>query len=227
MRGYVVVAKTELYGRRKKFWRKFWLAVALIIVFAVLLAARLYWNSMTPTILELAKVHVQSQSAQAINEAVLELFSNGVSYVNFVMVEKNENNDVVLLVTDSVQINKLAREAAVLIQNCLNSQFGDELQIPLGTISGVPLLSGKGPCVGINVSPQNSVSCSFVSDFTSAGINQTLHRVYLNVDSRVDLIVPTMHHTVEMSMPILVCETILVGTVPETYLQCGMLLGAS
>lgn len=227
MRGYVVVAKTELYSKRKKFWHRFWLVVAMIIICTIVLVLWLYWKSMTPTILELAKVYVQSQSTQAINNAVLELFSDGVNYSSFVTIEKDENNGVVLLATDSMQTNKLARDAAVLVQNCLNTQFVDELQMSLGTLSGVPLLNGKGPCVSIIISPQNSVGCTFVSDFTSAGINQTLHRIYLNVNSRVDLIVPTMHHTVELSMPILICETVLVGSVPETYLQCGLQLGSS
>lgn len=227
MNGYVVMNKNELKRRHKRRFRMLVVVLAAVIVAIISLAAWLYWRSMTPTILEIAKVQVLSQSTQAINEAVLSLFSDGVCYGDLVTVEKNAQDDVVLLAANSVKTNKLARDAAVLVQVKLNSQFNDTLKIPLGTLSGVPLLSGKGPCVEIIISPQSSVTCSFVSDFISAGINQTLHRIYLNVDGTVDLIVPTLHHTVQILTPILVCETVIVGAVPETYLQGGFMVGAS
>lgn len=227
MSGHTVVSKTELQRRRKKRLHKFLCFVTIVAVVVISLAAWLYWRSMTPTILEIAKVQVRSQSTQAINEAVLALFSDGVGYDDFITIEKNQQNEVVLLVANSVQSNKLARDVALMVQAKIERQFCEELQIPIGTLSGVPLLNGKGPNVGVKISPLGSVTCSFVSDFTTAGINQTLHRIYLNVESRVDLIVPTLRHTVEIFTPILICETVIVGDVPDTFLQGGLLLGSS
>lgn len=227
MSAYVVVNRAERQKKRKKAIKKLLIALVFFVVLAVAFAFWMYWRSMTPTILDIAAVQVQSESTRAINEAVLSVFESGVSYSDLVTIEKNTDNEVVLLTANSVLTNSLARNTSLLVQAKINKLFENSIEIPIGTLSGVPLLNEMGPNVCIAVSPVGSVSCSFVSEFASAGINQTLHRIYLNVNSRVDLIVPTLHHTVEICTPILICETVIVGKVPQTFLQGGFVLGTS
>ncbi len=75
------------------------------------------------------------------------------------------------------------------------------------------------------MTPVGTVNCSFVSTFEAAGINQTLHRVYINVESVVDLIIPTAHTQVVTTTPVLLCESIIIGKVQQTYLQGGLVVG--
>ena len=227
MSAYVVVNRAERQKKRKKAIKKLLISLVFFVVLAIAFAFWMYWRSMTPTILDIAVVRVQSESTRAINEAVLSVFESGVSYSDLVTIEKNTDNEVVLLTANSVLSNSLARNTSLLVQAKINKLFENSIEIPIGTLSGVPLLNEMGPTVCIAVSPVGSVSCSFVSEFASAGINQTLHRIYLNVNSRVDLIVPTLHHTVDICTPILICETVIVGKVPQTFLQGGFVLGTS
>lgn len=227
MSAYVVVNRAERQKKRKKAIKKLLISLVFFVVLAIAFAFWMYWRSMTPTILDIAAVRVQSESTRAINEAVLSVFESGVSYSDLVTIEKNTDNEVVLLTANSVLSNSLARNTSLLVQAKINKLFENSIEIPIGTLSGVPLLNEMGPTVCIAVSPVGSVSCSFVSEFASAGINQTLHRIYLNVNSRVDLIVPTLHHTVDICTPILICETVIVGKVPQTFLQGGFVLGTS
>ncbi len=223
---YIVVDKAAKLKRRRKIVQKIVAIFTAMVIVALAIALWVYWKSMTPTILDIAQVQVKAQTTQAVNEAVLSVLQ-GVDYADFVTVEKNSQNEVVLITANSNSVNQLARTASIVTQGKINTLFQQAISIPLGTLSGIPLLSQLGPDVNIVIDPVGTVQCSFVSHFETAGINQTLHRIYLNVSSTVDVIIPSSHQVVQIDTPILVCETVIVGKVPDTFLQGGLLLGQS
>ena len=223
---YIVVDKAAKLKRRRKIVQKIVAIFTAMVIVALAIALWVYWKSMTPTILDIAQVQVKAQTTQAVNEAVLSVLK-GVDYADFVTVEKNSQNEVVLITANSNSVNQLARNASIVTQGKINTLFQQAISIPLGTLSGIPLLSQLGPDVNIVIDPVGTVQCSFVSHFETAGINQTLHRIYLNVSSTVDVIIPSSHQVVQIETPILVCETVIVGKVPDTFLQGGLLLGQS
>ncbi len=223
---YIVVDKAAKLKRRRKIVQKIVAIFTAMVIVALAIALWVYWKSMTPTILDIAQVQVKAQTTQAVNEAVLSVLQ-GVDYTDFVTVEKNSQNEVVLITANSNSVNQLARNASIVTQGKINTLFQQAISIPLGTLSGIPLLSQLGPDVNIVIDPVGTVQCSFVSHFETAGINQTLHRIYLNVSSTVDVIIPSSHQVVQIETPILVCETVIVGKVPDTFLQGGLLLGQS
>ena len=223
---YIVVDKAAKLKRRRKIVQKIIAIFTAMVIVALAIALWVYWKSMTPTILDIAQVQVKAQTTQAVNEAVLSVLQ-GVDYADFVTVEKNSQNEVVLITANSNSVNQLARNASIVTQGKINTLFQQAISIPLGTLSGIPLLSQQGPDVNIVIDPVGTVQCSFVSHFEAAGINQTLHRIYLNVSSTVDVIIPSSHQVVQIETPILVCETVIVGKVPDTFLQGGLLLGQS
>lgn len=223
---YIVVDKAAKLKRRRKIVQKIIAFFTAMVIVALAIALWVYWKSMTPTILDIAQVQVKAQTTQAVNEAVLSVLQ-GVDYADFVTVEKNSQNEVVLITANSNSVNQLARNASIATQGKINTLFQQAISIPLGTLSGIPLLSQLGPDVNIVIDPVGTVQCSFVSHFETAGINQTLHRIYLNVSSTMDVIIPSSHQVVQIETPILVCETVIVGKVPDTFLQGGLLLGQS
>lgn len=227
MSHYIVVNRAEKQKKRKRFFRKLLCGIIVLVIVVIAIALWVYWKSMTPTILDIAQVRVHSEATRAINEAVLAVFEREINYSDLVVVEKNKDNEVVLLTANSALVNSLARNTSLLTQTKISKLFESPINIPLGTLSGIPLFNELGPNVSIEVTPVGTVTCSMVSKFETAGINQTLHRIYLNVDGKVDLIVPTMHQVLEISTPILICETVIVGQVPQTFLQGGFVLGSS
>lgn len=222
---YAVVNRAEKYKIHRKRKRRIFLASILIIAFVAVIAVSVYRRSMTPTVLKIAQVQVQSQSMRAINEAIASVFDD-VDYKTLVTIEKNSDNEITMLSANSAAANSLARNMALLTQSKINVLFQDDIEIPIGTISGIPFFNERGPIVTIDVSPVGTVNCEFSSTFETAGINQTLHRIYLNVNSSVDIIISTDHQTLEISAPILICETVIVGKVPNTFLQ-GSFFGSS
>ena len=227
MSRYAVVNRCAKQQKRRKWTRRIVAILLLIILLSILLALWIYWRAMRPTVLDIAQTRLKAEATLAINEAVRIALADYTNYSDFISVEKNSQNEIVMISANSVLVNALARNTAILSQNRISQLKGFDVSIPLGSLSGVPLLSEKGPTVEVIVSPIGTVRCSFTSTFTSAGINQTLYRIYINVESTVDIIIPTSHLEVEMSTPILICENLIVGEVPDTFLQGSLLLGAS
>ena len=227
MARYSVVSTSVKKQKRRKRTRKLAIGLIFTFVLSVLLALFFYRRSMNPIILDIAQTKLKSETMLAINEAVSVALADDVDYSQFVVVEKNEQNDIVLLSANSVLVNRLARDTAIITQKKIAELKSFEVDIPIGTLSGIPLLSELGSTVSVTVSPIGNVSCSFQSTFESAGINQTLHRIYINVLTKTDLILPTMHAEVENNTPILLCESVIIGNVPDTFLQGGLLLGVS
>jgi sporulation protein YunB len=92
------------------------------------------------------------------------------------------------------------------------------VNIPLGTFTGLPILVGLGPPINIKLIPIGAINCNFTSQFVSAGINQTNHRIYLQVSSKINVILPTETRTLSNTTQMLISENIIIGKVPETYL---------
>lgn len=227
MSKYAVINKNAQKVKRHKVIRRIVSFFVALVVLAVIVAGWIYWKSMTPTILDVAETKLKSETTRAINEALNIAITDNCNYSDLVTIEKNADNEISMIYADSSKVNLIARQMAIASQSKVNALSSFDIYIPLGTLSGVPLLSEKGPKINIVVSPVGTVNCTFTSTFESAGINQTLHRIYLNVESVVDLIIPTAHTQVSTTTPILLCESIIIGKVPQTYLQGGLILGQS
>jgi len=138
---------------------------------------------------------------------------------------KNDAGDITLIEANSIVINKLARDMAQSTETYIEKMGEQDVEIPIGTLSGSPLLAGKGFNITIKILPLGSVKCQFISEFESAGINQTRHKIYLDVIASISIVLPTSESTVKINTPVLVSESILIGKVPDTYLTAGSIWG--
>ena len=227
MSRYSVVNRSAKQKKRHKLLRRLVSFLVVAIVLSIVLALWIYWRSMSPTILDIAQTRLKAETTLAVNDAVCVILSDVDSYSDFFTVEKNDQNDIVMISANSALVNTFARNTALLSQKKITELKSFSIDIPLGTLSGIPLFSEKGPAVEVVVSPIGNVSCTFKSVFESAGINQTLHRIYVDVCSKVDLIMPTLHVEVQTNTPILLCESLIIGKVPDVYLEGGLVLGAA
>lgn len=227
MSRYTVVNKGAKKQKRRKLLRRLVSFLVVAIMLSIVLALWIYWRSMTPTILDIAETRLRAETTLAVNEAVCVILADVDSYSDFFTIEKNSQNEIVMISANSAIVNTFARNTAILSQQKIHALKSFKIDIPIGTLSGVPLLAEKGPTVDVIVSPIGNVSCTFKSVFETAGINQTLHRIYVDVCSNVDLIMPTSHMEVQTITPILISESLIVGKVPDTFLQGGLVLGSA
>ena len=97
------------------------------------------------------------------------------------------------------------------------------VSIPLGSFTGIPLFVGRGPKIKLKVNPIGAVNCSFLSQFETAGINQTNHKIYLKISADVGVVLPLLSTKYNTTRQVLISESIIVGEVQEVYLYSDTL----
>lgn len=179
----------------------------------------LVYSSVTSVMLAVTEETMRARTATAVNEAVSETLSGDVRYDELITVERNGEGDIRAISANSYEINRIARDTAYLSQKKLQAMAEDGIEIPLGAFTGIEAVAGFGPAVRIQLIPVAVVTCHFTSDFTSAGINQTRHAVYLEVTAEISVVLPGRKTNFSTSSEVLIAESILVGDVPQIYLQ--------
>ncbi len=191
--------------------------IIIAAIAAALFGGFIFINANLRPVLEgLSGARVQSVAAKAMNNAILDVIAEGYTYDSLIHIRATESK-VYLLQADSARLNMLAADCANAAQERIVQMGEQGVSIPLGTISGIPLFAGKGPRVTMKFTPAGAVTSTFDSEFRSAGINQTLHRINIKLTSTVRVILPGQAHTLLVSAEAPVAESIIVGEVPGAY----------
>ena len=130
---------------------------------------------------------------------------------------RDEQENIKMIQMNIITVNAITSEVALKIQKELDNYQRGEFHIKLGTFTGSKLLSGRGPDIPIKMSTVGNVETNLVSRFSQSGINQTLHRIYLNVSCNVTILTP--YDTIEENITnqVLLAEAVIIGNVPNTY----------
>lgn len=201
---------------KNKFFAFFLLFLLLIFLYVRYVA--------TPLIIANTETQIGNFATRSINYAIADTMNQNVSYGDLVSVIKDENGNVGYIEANSVRINLLSKTMSkVVMSNFLEFAKGP-IKIPLGSFTGISILAGVGPKVAFNVNPFGEVYCYFTSNFESAGINQTYHKIYLVISIKVNVVFPLKKVVVNSASEVLLCETLIVGKIPEVYLNSNMLM---
>lgn len=206
------------YRSRKSKIRRRVILIAVAVLLIVLLVC-MHLN-VTRVLTSAAEARLRARAATAVNEAVfMTLSDGGVRYSDLVHVERGADGDIQALTCDAVEINRIARETAYQAQALLQEMCDEGIAVPLGAFTGIEAWAGFGPEIHMEIIPVAEVACRFVSGFESAGINQTKHSVYLEVVCEMSVVMPAKTHRFSAISQVLISESILVGEVPNVYLQ--------
>ena len=203
------------------YFRRFFRRI--LIFFCLLLVAFLLFRShYNAVIRELAQTQVTNATSDLINDAVAKQIALGdIAYDRIVYFEKDISGKITALKTNIGEVNKLKTDTLNVINDEILAMDASHIGIPLGSLILPEFLSGRGPQIPVEVLTIRNSDADFKSDFTHAGINQTLHQLHMTV--WVDVAVLVLGSTVSFSVEadVVVAETIIVGDVPDTYLQTG------
>ncbi len=206
--------------RKKKPFKRFF---SLFIIFSIIIGVILYYNLVVlKQIFGICADYSYAYSTESVNSAVLISLESDIKYSDLIIVEKNSSGDIVLMSTNSLKVNAINREVASATSSLLKHKLSKGIPVPLLAFTGISFLSGYGNNVNLKTTNNVSVLCSFSSKFTAVGINQTLHSIYLNVESTVNIKVPFNNHQEKCVSQILISETVLVGKVSDIYLKEGV-----
>ena len=191
--------------------------------FAILLALLallfyLFFARLQPLMGELAVSRVSNCATKLVTAAVSDTVQSGaVDYDRLVTLEKDDSGKVTALKSNMAEFNRLQTIIDGEILDRLSEVPLSTLSVPLGTLTGITLLSGRGPSVSVQMQSVGSSTSKFENEFSSAGINQTKHRIVLNVDVRVSVLLPGIKTSTTVSNSYVIAETVIVGSVPDTY----------
>lgn len=197
---------------------KLLLSVVIVIVLGILAFILVDWG-IKPSIIAMSEAKVEYIAVLAMNNAVSKILGTNIKYTDLTDILTDKDGRIAMVQYNTILINTLARETSTLAQNEIQSLGEEGISIPLGSVTKSKLLAGKGPDIKVRIIPVGSVSTNFSDEFEQAGINQTRHKIYLTLKTRVRVVIPLGSDVIDVSTKVPITETIIVGDVPQTYVN--------
>lgn len=204
-----------MFGRKRRiFWA--W-PILLLMVFLLLILVGLD-RGLRSTITAFAEAQAYWTATEAIHGAVLEKIAADAKYSDLIRIDKDNQGKVTLMRANLQQVNRLASEATLIVQETLKNLQKQEIRFPIAQVLGIRLIAAYGPTIRLRLIPVGTVQVKPLESFEGAGINQTRHRIFLNVVSSVSVIVPFIKANVKVETRVPIADTIIVGEVPHFML---------
>ena len=191
----------------------------MILVIALLVAFRIRYND---TIRSLSQTQVINSTSDLINDAIDSQIETGnIQYDRIVYFEKDLNGRITALKTNMSEVNRLKTDILNIINDEILALDHSDIGIPLGSLFLPEFLSGRGPSIPVHILSIRNSDAVFLSDLTQAGINQTLHKLIMEVSVDVSVLILGQTSNFTLTSEVVVAETVIVGQVPDTFLQTG------
>lgn len=184
----------------------------------VITVVSIYFSS-DRIVVSLAEKTFDSIISSASYHAVDIIVEEKYRYSDLVDIKTDSSGNVGMIITDSYAVNKLAATAATKAYDYLSEKIEKGVEVPLGAFTGIRLISGFGAKVRMKVISVASVKCDFVSEFAQAGINQTRHSLYLNINCVVNVVTKTKTKKINDKITVLVFDNLIVGKVPNVVVR--------
>lgn len=189
--------------------------LAMLLTVGLTMAIRL---RIAPVAEELVQIQVDNQASDAINAAIAEQITDGAfDYDRMVTVEKDATGRVTAVRTNVGEVNRLKTDVLQRLDTRLESLSMEHMGIPFGSILFPELFSGWGPEYPVQVLAVRTTDASFRNAFYAAGINQTLHSIYIDIHVTVTIMTWSGTSEIAVDSSVVAAETVIVGTVPNTY----------
>ena len=195
----------------------------LLCLFVALVAAFLMFRNYYRTVIrKLAQSQVKTTTSDMINDAIAKQVAQGsIQYDRLVYFEKDLDGRITALKTNMSEINRLKTDILNIINDEILSLNASDIGVPLGSLILPEFLSGRGPAIPVHILSIRNSDAQFQSDFSQAGINQTLHKLNMEVSVEVSVLVLGETDAFNVQSQVVVAETVIVGQVPSTFLQTG------
>ncbi len=207
------------YKPKKKKKRKRFTVFLCTLLFMIIVLFFYFQRNVTRVLFSISEATMRASTTIAVNDAVYYTLADAMRYEDLVQITYDNAGDITSLSTNPLKINKIARDTASISQSNLKNLSLNGIPIPIGALTGIEAFAGLGPSIHFRIIPVSSVSCDFSSNFESVGINQTKHSIYLNVVADISIVMPSKTQNFAVLTEILVGESVIVGAIPDTYLQ--------
>ena len=176
----------------------------------------------TPTVIAVADAEMRTKAMEIVNKSILTEYSKSFKYDEIIHIEKDNNNNIVMVKADTLKMNMIACDVALQSQNQIEKLGNVGIKIPMGYIFRNNILAALGPSITIKMQPIGFVETKYISDFESAGINQTRNKIYIQLITNIRVIIPSRSNDIEVKNEVPIAETIIVGKTPESFINLDL-----
>ena len=192
--------------------------ILIFFLIAVIIIMSVTYYLMQPIILKYAVSVAEMIALNAANEAIVDVLnSNQVSYGDIVTLSQNDEGYVTSLEINVLQINNLKSEISRRMAKIIEDEERYELRIPLGSFFGNSYTNGIGPDIKFNMQITTTCFVDFSHEFKSAGINQVLHIVNVNIDVKGNFVIIGYNKGISASTGAIAAQTVIVGKTPDAF----------
>lgn len=188
----------------------------LFIIFILLIMFSVVIEAVTPVFNRLCSDKAKSIATIITNKETTNVIKD-YKYSDFIIIHKDNEGNILMLESNMKNINCVISDVANRIQVSINNTKEEDITISLGSFTGISILSGRGYKVPIRISTIGTVKTDVKSEFIAQGINQTLHRLYLEIECEISALTPfnTINETITNQL--ILAENVIVGEIPEAY----------
>ncbi len=209
------------YKRRKKPFKAIF---GLFLVTVLLLISLLHIDTrLRPLIQDYGIQAVRRGLVLAIHDGVQAVLSEQeAGYDDLVKIEHGADGSILAAHADVTAINSLKATVTSAVNKRLERYRDQTISVPMGSLIGGSFFIGRGPFLKVKINSHASIVTTLSDSFTDAGINQTCHRIHLNLKAYASVILPLERCSFELDTQFLICETVLVGDVPDTFANLSL-----
>lgn len=173
---------------------------------------------MRPIVDTFSQYQAKTLATRIINDAVVaELENSRIQYDDIITVSTDADGVVTAMETNAMTINILKSRLTTSILDKLSDISDTEVKIHIGTLFGGQIFVGRGPLVAFRIAPASEVNAQFFHSFDEAGINQTRHRILLEVNLAVTAMIAGHSSRVEVPCNFILVDNVIVGKVPDSF----------
>ena len=209
------------YTKPKKMEFKPIILVIISILLVFILSIFLYDKRIYPAVLQVAESSIKADTIECISKTSMELFDEEFNYDEMIIIDKDNEGNINMIRANTVKLNYLTSRLSIRCNEELQKMGEVGVEVPLGWMTDNSAFYEFGPDLNVKIDPIGNMKVSYESKFESAGINQTRHKIYLNVEARVRMKIPLHSKEQVVTCQIPVAETIIVGKTPNTAIDLG------
>ncbi len=198
--------------------------VVLLSLFLILIscASCVTWvvrTTIEPNMEDIGKMCAKVLVTRMVTKAINDQFQQETDAEKLIIRKTNDKGELEMIQADTKAINLLITEISKELQEEYANMGEETVQVPIGSFLDSKVLSQTWPCIPIKVIPLSVSGMDFKTEFETQGINQTKYKVYITLKSEVKMLAPFSAKTFHTSNTILIAEAVIIGNVPQSYVQ--------
>lgn len=205
--------------RRRRYRGKYFkLRIFLCFLLLATILAGLCFYKMQPVIFRYAVSKAETIMLNSANESIINILEkNDISYDDIVNLTTNSEGYVTSLEIDVYEVNYLKSRISNEVASIVDSKENYEVAIPAGTFLGSTFTAGWGPSIKFKMQLTATAFVDFKHEFKSAGINQVLHIITVNIKLKGSLIIAGYNKSINAETSAIAAQTVIVGKSPDAF----------